>query len=564
MEDSSDLENISVVVEDIKSFSAAREARGCSADVGDYDGAEDNDGEFDYNEEVKHRPPTKKAPNDCNKPPSPNGNNVGERTTLVPQRDVNAAQNHLVHLSRSKEEWRGDYRCVPLCRNSSAQNARREELGMPRVSFHSFPDVNTEKGKQWIAKIRRDPGLAFTINKYTKICSQHFTADDFVTSPVPGYSPVRSRLKASAVPTVFSWNAKKQRETVTSKIASLAIQRKDYQLLDTGGSSDVLSINEDVDSFHVEDSFEPVNFLDEVDHLRGKVSQLQAELELAKDAATKSLFRLQNIKDNDEDVKYYTGFPDYATLLAFFEVLLESDATVMRQWDGKNCKSNYDDESKRGRHCKLPLLEQFFLTLVRLRLGLFEYDLSKRFDISQATVSRITATWINLLYRTLKGIETFPPWHIVKKYMPESFKKQYPDTRVIIDATEFYVERPSSLLSQCSTFSAYKNNNTVKVLIGITPSGVISFVSKCYEGSISDRKLVEVSGLLEKLEPGDQIMADKGFQIQDLLAPLGVQLTIPPFLASKAQMATSDVIVTKKIANLRVHVERAIGRVKEF
>ena len=261
-------------------------------------------------------------------------------------------------------------------------------------------------------------------------------------------------------------------------------------------------------------------------------------------------------------MKYYTGFPDYATLLAFFEVLLESDATVMRQWDGKNCKSNYDDESKHRRHCKLPLLEQFFLTLVRLRIGLFEYDLSKRFDISQATVSRITATWINLLYRTLKGIETFPPWHIVKKYMPESFKKQYPDTRVIIDATEFYVERPSSLLSQCSTFSASKNNNTVKVLIGITPSGVISFVSKCYEGSISDRKLVGVSGLLEKLEPGDQIMADKGFQIQDLLAPLGVQLTIPPFLASKAQMAASDVIVTKKIANLRVHVERAIGRVR--
>lgn len=88
--------------------------------------------------------------------------------------------------------------------------------------------------------------------------------------------------------------------------------------------------------------------MDEVDHLREKVSQLEAELELAKDAATKSLFRLENIKDN-EDVKYYTGFPHYNTFLAFFDVLLESDATVMHQWDGKNCKSNYDDESKRGR-----------------------------------------------------------------------------------------------------------------------------------------------------------------------------------------------------------------------
>jgi len=90
----------------------------------------------------------------------------------------------------------------------------------------------------------------------------------------------------------------------------------------------------DIDSFHVADCFESVGLMDEVDHLRK--TQLEAELELAKDSAAKSLFRLENTKDNDEDVKYYTGFPDYNTLLAFFEVLLKSDATVMRQWDGKN------------------------------------------------------------------------------------------------------------------------------------------------------------------------------------------------------------------------------------
>ena len=141
------------------------------------------------------------------------------------------------------------------------------------------------------------------------------------------------------------------------------------------------------------------------------------------------------------------------------------------------------------------------------------------------------------MYHSLKDIYRFPPWHIVKKYMPDTFKRHYPNTRIIIDATEFTIERPSSLLSQSGTFSAYKNRNTVKVLIGITPSGVISFVSDCYEGSISDKKLVEVSGLLQKLEPGDEIMADKGFLIQDMLAPLGVRLNVPPVLKSNSQMA---------------------------
>ena len=70
----------------------------------------------------------------------------------------------------------------------------------------------------------------------------------------------------------------------------------------------------------------------------------------------------------------------------------------------------------------------------------------------------------------------------------------------------------------------------MKVLIGIMPSGAISFVSDCNEGSISDKKLIEVCGLLENLEPRDEIMADKGFLIQDMLAPFGVHLNVPPLM----------------------------------
>jgi len=71
---------------------------------------------------------------------------------------------------------------------------------------------------------------------------------------------------------------------------------------------------------------------------------------------------------------------------------------------------------------------------------------------------------------------------------------------------------------------------TLKVFLGVTPSGVISFVSKCYKGSISDKGLVKVSGLLKKLDAGDEIVADMGFLIQDILAPLGVCLNVPPLL----------------------------------
>ena len=94
--------------------------------------------------------------------------------------------------------------------------------------------------------------------------------------------------------------------------------------------------------------------------------------------------------------------------------------------------------------------------------------------------------------------------------------------------------------------------------------GLFAYVSSTYVGSISDKKSVEVYSILEKLECGDEFMADKGFQIQDLLAPLGIRLNIPPFLNSKVQMPVNDVFLTRKIAHLRIHVKRAIGRVKDF
>ena len=70
-------------------------------------------------------------------------------------------------------------------------------------------------------------------------------------------------------------------------------------------------------------------------------------------------------------------------------------------------------------------------------------------------------------------------------------------------------------------------------------------------------------GILNLLEDGDGVMADKGFTIEDLLSPLNCSLNIPPFLSEKVQFSKEDVERTQKIAKLRIHVERAIRRVKE-
>ena len=110
----------------------------------------------------------------------------------------------------------------------------------------------------------------------------------------------------------------------------------------------------------------------------------------------------------------------------------------------------------------------------------------------------------------------------------------------------------------------YKNTNTLKGLIGITPTGAVSFVSPLYSGNISDKDLTRNCGLLELLEEGDSIMADRGFDIDEVLKPIGVTLNMPPFLGNKDQLDQVELIQTRRIASLRVHVERAIERIKNF
>ena len=122
-------------------------------------------------------------------------------------------------------------------------------------------------------------------------------------------------------------------------------------------------------------------------------------------------------------------------------------------------------------------MKEFFMILVRLRFGLFERDLTDRFSVSASTVSRICRNWITFLYLHLKELPLWPSCDLVQSYMP---KELYPSTRVIIDATEIFVDKPSVPELQQVTFSSYKNHNMYKALIGISPGGVITFVSKLY------------------------------------------------------------------------------------
>ena len=188
------------------------------------------------------------------------------------------------------------------------------------------------------------------------------------------------------------------------------------------------------------------------------------------------------------------------------------------------------------------------------------------FSISQASVSKIFTTWITILYHVFKEVLiTWPSKELVKRHLLKFFFK-YPRTRVIIDCTELKIEKPGAPSSQKVTWSDYKSHNTFKqdcLNVGINPSRVFGFIFDFYSGAIFDRAITIMSGLLEKLEPMDDVMAHWGFNLRDLVIKRNATLNIPQFAKGKP-LSTKACTKTRRIASLRIHVERAIQRMKKF
>ena len=252
----------------------------------------------------------------------------------------------------------------------------------------------------------------------------------------------------------------------------------------------------------------------------------------------------ESFKNNDSKTKYFTGFENAGMLF----IMYDSISTSLSSHPNKS----------------LTTFQQFLLTLMKLRLNLpFKY-LSYRFAISPTTASETFYKCIDVLYQKYKCLIYWPTRETIIKNMPLCFKETFGNKiAVIIDCFEVFIETPSQIVNASRCWSSYKHHETVKVLIGITPQGSISYISGAWGGRTSDKFLTENCGFLDLISPGDVILADRGFLIQDSVEIQGAQLKIPAFTRGKTQLHPTDIEITRNIATVRIHIERIIGLLKK-
>jgi hypothetical protein len=197
--------------------------------------------------------------------------------------------------------------CFPLCTKTGYST----ECGQ-KVSFHRFPFKDGTKKKEWLAKIKRDEGPKFRVSKHTRICSRHFTKNDFLIS-----NTGKKSFTQTACPRIFVWSTEKKfRAPPTPPFATCTSETIPHPVVNT--------------------FVEVENRSSEVETLLVRIERLEKELSIQRDAAAffqkerdllrellqkqkkseaKVDFNIERFKYSNEDICFYTGFPTYNALL---------------------------------------------------------------------------------------------------------------------------------------------------------------------------------------------------------------------------------------------------------
>ena len=315
--------------------------------------------------------------------------------------------------------------------------------------------------------------------------------------------------------------------------------------------ADAITIINEPDDINLDDCDDTgSNESDNVDILKQTVNCLEAgktdllsKISCLEKQILLSSYDQEIIRENNEASKYLTGLS-----WNIFDILCQFLSPFLL----KSLKIS-------------PPNNQILMVLVRLRLNLPNTYLSYQTDCRLSTIHNTFSKIINLMYYKLKFLICWSDREVIRKTLPPIFKENFPRLTSIIDCFESFIERPKKLKARAQVYSNYKKHSTVKFLISCSPLGAVNFLSEARGGRATDIMITRSSGFISSKyhNPGDQILADREFTLwDDFAANCNCELITPDFTKGRKQLSAKDVEKTRKIANVRIHVERVIGHMK--
>ncbi len=443
----------------------------------------------------------------------------------------------------------GTYCCVVGChRNEKAD-------GPVGIKFFSFPARNEEQKRLWAQAVKRKnvDGTVWQPTKTSKICSEHFAGNQYShTRGHPDY-----------VPSIFPTKHIREKTFADAKRHDRAMKRRMTSLTMEGSSlsftqySPVPSTSVVTLAPTTDPTLAPVA-CETCDEITKKNVTIQTDNK-TKNKSTQSRIAVHSRKQQTDRKRsrmeglQMESFKE-SQLVAFTGISSKFLALMEKRFSQKITNSY-----------KLSSSEKIQLVFVKLKLNVSFTALSGMFNMSVSRTVTVFSQTLTTIYQDFKDLLCWFCKKRVQSRMPACFKGLFPNARAIIDATEFPCEKPASKKLEVQFYSHYKGRHTLKCLIAIAPSGEITFLSKACGGRTTDTELTTRSGFLKLIEPGDVILADKGFpKIETDLNVRGGVLVMPPVASGERQFTSQENRQGFECATVRIHVERAIRRMKYF
>lgn len=469
---------------------------------------------------------------------------------------------------------------MPL--SCAAYGCSNHNMKENKPGFFRFPNNNPDRRKRWVIackRVNKDGSMWNPQGKNVYLCGEHFISKRPSTNPDhPDYIPsvfvyaqqpegINSsrirRFESSRKRTRFASPLREQNIN-TNNVTPLSPPMLNSTMLSPQSSFstdvDFDIADTDIQSTSTKESKGTQTGFD-MSKLKLVTEQLQLEINFLKTQNDLILSQKQITENKLQHIKSkmlsYSSLKDQADKFKFYTgITIERFNVISEHLESFLPTTN---------RSPLSYKDQLLMTLVKLRLNTPWLSLADQFCSNKTSLNDIFWKWIDLIYIKMSGLIKWPDHDANIRTLPNTFRQYFPRLTGIIDCTEIFIERPKKLEARVTVYSNYKKHSTVKFLVGCTPHGSISFLSKAFGGRISDVELVKRSGLMEKTDhhPGDQILADRGFTlIDEFAATCGVELIIPSFTKGKKQLSAKEVETTRQIASVRIHIERVIGLVK--
>ncbi|CAL9687164.1 unnamed protein product [Knipowitschia caucasica] len=431
----------------------------------------------------------------------------------------------------------------------------RSGCGVVKRGFFDLPTVITNQGSEterlstqrrtlWLARINREGFNPDPKKRHFKVCSDHFITGkkaELYDPYNPDWAPL---LKLEPVPkcpkmkqsslkrSKRAKERKTKRERGESAAAPLALRWQDTASEEATDRETLTAPSQQSAGPHPDDS-------GLMKQMRAELQRLRTENTLLKEELKDLVLSPDSLRGNDAKVKYYTGvsYDILMTLYTCVEARIPQSALST-----------------------LTPFEMLIMVLMKLRLDLGQQDLAYRFSVSTSCVSKVFLDVVHVLFVRLRGLVLWPDRVDLLMSMPMEFRKDFGvKVSIIIDCFEVFIGKPSNDLTQTETLLNYKHHNTVKYLTGLTPQGVVCFLSKGWGGRASDQHVTENCGLLSLLRPGDMVLTDRGLDAPESVRLHCAEVKRPSSTRGKPQLSALQNESTRTMAHSRIHVERLIG-----